>query len=102
MSAAKQHKSTTHEEMFFHIREPYIDKKGKRYKAATVFARMEPDVGCWLLVPARCSETDNFCRRTGRNVARKRYFQFAEDCYDFVWLKTKPTYEDAKKLYMSI
>jgi len=68
MSNAKpyNHKSTTHEELYFHIREPHTDKKGKKYKAATVFARKYPsdDIGPagWITTVVRCSDTDNFCR----------------------------------------
>ena len=101
----RPHKSTTHEELYFHIREPYTDKKGKKYKAATVFARKYPsdDIGPagWITTVVRCSDTDNFCRATGRNLARKRFF-YGEDPNYFMQSETKPTYDDAKKLYMSI
>lgn len=101
----KPHKSTTHPELYFHIREPHTDKKGKQYKAATVFARQLPSdehgPSCWITTVARCSDTDNFCRATGRNVARKRWF-YSETTQDFAQSETKPTYEDAKALYMSI
>ena len=101
------HKSTTHEELYFHVREPHTDKKGKRYRAATVFARKilatdwEPSF--WITCVARCSETDNFDRAVGRNIARKRWFNdpILGNNY-FAQSETKPTYEDAKNLYMSI
>lgn len=57
----KPHKSTTHEEMFFHI-----DNK------ATVFFRKEGDQ--WRASVALRSERDQFCRKTGRCVARRKYF----------------------------
>lgn len=58
----KPHKSTTHEEMFFHI-----DNKG------TVFFRKEGEQ--WYYSLAIKSSKDQFCRKSGRCVARRKYFQ---------------------------
>lgn len=74
------HTSTTHKETFQHIREPQVhignDKKGNekfRWSGCTVFARLEEDG--WHCAAALCLETDQFCRRTGRTIARRHYFK---------------------------
>jgi len=61
------HKSTTHEEKFFHLRDynGYDDH-------ATVFMRKEGE--SWYGSAALCHEKDNFCRKVGRSVARRKYF----------------------------
>ena len=55
------HKSTTHEEQFFHV-----EQQG------TVFFRKEH--GIWTATVAYRNPKDNFCRRTGRNIARRKWF----------------------------
>lgn len=62
------HKSTTHEEKYFHIRDR--DDGGSD---GTVFFRKEGEQ--WYGSAALCHEKDNFCRRTGRSIARRKYFQ---------------------------
>ena len=65
-------KSTTHNEKFFHL---VVEDHDKVY-AATVFAREDvPGSNLWGFAVAFCSHSDQFCRRTGRQVARRRYFQ---------------------------
>ena len=55
-------KSTTHEERYYHI-----DNEG------TVFFRKEND-GKWYASIALCDARDQFVRRIGRCVARRKYF----------------------------
>lgn len=62
-----RHKSTTHEERFFHIRDEHFGAVG------TVFARKEDD-GKWYGSVAIRDWRDAFNRRTGRVVARRKYF----------------------------
>lgn len=59
----KPHKSTTHEELFFHV-----ENRG------TVFFRKEDD-GEWRASYALRDKRDQFCRKTGRTIARRKYFQ---------------------------
>ena len=84
------HKSTTHEELFFHI-----ENKG------TVFFRKE-ESGYWGGVAALCNPKDQFNRAIGRNVARRRYFQCMNG-FDSpeVFAVDKPTYADALTVYES-
>lgn len=60
--AARPHKSTTHEELFFHI-----NNRG------TVFFRKEE--GEWRASYALRDPRDQFCRKTGRTIARRKFFQ---------------------------
>lgn len=66
------HTSTTHKETYCHIRE-----SNEHWNGATIFARLEPDG--WYASIAICSKQDQFCRRTGRTVARRRYFEIKKD-----------------------
>jgi len=79
-----QYKSTTHREKFFHTQTntPYL-----RIKGATVFAREEADG--WWAASSLCSAGDNFCRSTGRDLARRRYFQKG----DIIYLGDEPNGE---------
>lgn len=91
----RPHKSTTHEEMYFHIKEQsFLD--GRLVQAATVFARKE-DNGYWYCSVARCSLGDQFSRTVGRNVARRRYFQTGRGSY---MCDEKPTFEQARLEYL--
>lgn len=92
------HKSTTHEERYYHIKDD-IEIEGKRfikgYKACTVFMRKEADG--WYVSIARCSEYDNFYKRRGRSIDHRKYFQgkrfkLEEDVL--------PNYDTASALYM--
>lgn len=67
------HKSTTHEEKFFHFQTP----DSPYFRAITVFARKESD-GAWYSTPGMCSWDDEFTRKLGRTVSRRRYFQRPE------------------------
>jgi hypothetical protein len=55
-------KSTTHEERYYHIGND-----------GTVFFRRESD-GKWYASIALCDARDQFVRRVGRCVARRKYF----------------------------
>lgn len=100
---AHPHKSTKEgvTELYFHIREPHVSKKGKRFKAATVFARNSLD-GLWYISIARCSEGDNFSKASGRSIARRKWFAVGVERHAFAWVDNKPTYDDAVALYKSI
>lgn len=92
--AGTPHKSTSHEELFFHI-----ENKG------TVFFRKEDspiDGAYWAGVAALCNPKDQFNRAIGRNVARRRYFQCMNG-FDNpeVFVVDKPTYTDALKVFES-
>ena len=68
-----QYKSTTHKEKFFH--EQFNHPK---FKGVTIFAREEKEIEFadgWYASIAFCNNHDNFCRATGRNQARRRYFR---------------------------
>jgi hypothetical protein len=83
MKDSMPHRSTTHEERFFHLREPIGPFHG-----ATVFFRKETQV--WRAAVAFCSPEDQFNRRIGRNKSRRRYFQG----FSMPWGQaTPPTYE---------
>lgn len=95
------HKSTTHKEFFFHIKNEAELEQGRwinTYKAGTVFIR-EEHPGEWRASVARCSVNDNFCKRTGRSVSRRKYFQ--DKIVDVDVKDDKPTYDLAESLYMS-
>lgn len=78
------YKSTTSEEMYFHVN-----------NEATVFCRKEAD-GIWYGTAALVHPNDMFCRRTGRNVARRRFFRFRDDV--FLIGTDKPTMQDAENV----
>lgn len=78
------HKSTTHEEQFFHV-----EQEG------TVFFRKEH--GMWSATVAYRNPKDNFCRRTGRNVARRKWF--SDGPHAVADSSDKPTYEDAVEVF---
>ena len=78
------HKSTTHEEQFFHVNQE-----------GTVFFRKEH--GIWTATVAFRNPKDNFCRRTGRNVARRKWF--GNGPYVIGDNSEKVTYEDAVEVF---
>lgn len=69
------YKSTTHEERFMHFKlgEHGLLPEHPLASHVTVFLRRE-DGGSWYLSFALCSKKDQFSRRIGRQVARRRYF----------------------------
>lgn len=89
-AATHPHKSTTHEEMFFHITEPIHG-----YRGATVFFRKDTD-GYWYGSASFCSMKDMFNRRIGRCQARRRYFR--DGFFESASKTERPKYEHAEKL----
>ena len=72
-------RSDTHEERYFHIRPQTLEELygllpflSMPFKGATVFYREED--GVWYGSIALCSWEDQFSRKAGRSVARRRYF----------------------------
>lgn len=78
------HKSTTHEEQYFHVGQE-----------GTVFFRKEH--GYWSATVAYRNPKDNFCRRVGRNVARRKWF--AEGPFALGDKSEKVTYDDAVEVF---
>lgn len=78
------HKSTTHEEQYFHV-----EQEG------TVFFRKEN--GIWAATVAFRNPKDNFCRRTGRNIARRKWF--GQGPHVIGDNSEKVTYEDAVEVF---
>lgn len=70
MNVARQ--STTHEETFHHVVIPN-GAFGAGTKIGTVFMRKEQDG--WYAAASVKSKNDVFCRKIGRNISRRRYFQ---------------------------
>lgn len=68
------HKSTTHDERFYHVKVVQIGYDVSGDKRATVFFRKESD-GTINASVALCHEKDQFSRRLGRAVSRRKYFQ---------------------------
>jgi len=74
-----RHKSTTHEERYAHFTEHNCNINfGHRFCGATVFARKEEKRNTWFMAIAFCSRKDKFCRKVGRQVARRRYFLYKQ------------------------
>lgn len=78
------HKSTTHEEQYFHVEQD-----------GTVFFRKEN--GIWAATVAFRNPKDNFCRRTGRNIARRKWF--GQGPHVIGDNSEKVTYEDAVEVF---
>lgn len=78
------HKSTTHEEQYFHVEQH-----------GTVFFRKEN--GIWAATAAFCDPKDRFCRRTGRNLARRKWFGLGPHVIGDT--SDKVTYEDAVEVF---
>lgn len=89
-AAERPHKSTSHQEMFFHIFfDPSATARG--YKGATLFCRREHKItgSPWYFSTAYCASTDQFNRAIGRSQARRHYFQG----YRYFAGSSKPSYE---------
>ena len=77
--AERKHKSTETQERFYHFKpalDPLLSLDGERLfedPAGTVFMRKHGDY--WYASVALCDPRDQFCRRTGRLVARRKFFQ---------------------------
>lgn len=71
-----KHISTTTPERYFHIRSFAVAGKPSNprgVQAITAFARQDKD-GKWYISQAECDYRDQFCRKTGRTVARRKWF----------------------------
>lgn len=86
-------RSTTHQEMFFHV---FFDSSetARGYKGATVFCRKEGVT--WYAMIAYCAASDQFSRRVGRSQARRRYFQMWDMGVKIRLDSEKPTYDMAR------
>jgi len=95
-----QRKSTTHEEMYFQIKQP-LTKGNRSFTRGTVFFRNEGtgEGSAWFGSVARCSVGDIFCKKVGRSVARRHYFGNGPRVGGF---PEQPTYEDALLVYKAI
>lgn len=78
----KPHKSTTTPEYFFHIN-----------NEATVFFRKETTGNQWQASVALRDPRDQFSRKAGRCVARRKYFQGKR--FSVTIESDRPTYGDA-------
>jgi hypothetical protein len=74
-------KSTTHEERFYHFQGN--KDTGQKFKAMTVFARKETimDEPVWYMSVAFCVAGDQFEKRIGRQIARRKYFMGPQHRY---------------------
>lgn len=104
--------STKADEYYFHIRAYHTEEKLSgptqvlsTRGGGTVFMRKEKD-GEFYAGVALCHENDSFCKRIGRNVARRKYFnnrQRIPACMGFHIMfsagQKYPSYEDAKAVY---
>lgn len=107
----RSHKSTTHQEMFFHIFFDSDDQAvmSRKYKGATVFCRRETNIigEPWLAAVAFCAPQDQFNRAVGRSQARRRYFQVMQHS-DFprAWLEIlgpdKPIYDHVRLMAVDL
>ncbi len=79
--------STTCAERYYHFNDPIL--------CGTVFFRQEEDTGPWQASVAIVSDSDTFCRRIGRTVARRKYFAGKRTP-----LQDAPTYETAESILM--
>ncbi len=87
ITAPHPHKSTTHEEQFFHVKETPMFPKAP----GTVFFRKEDD-GRWYGSCAILSNKCKFSRKGGRTNSRRRYF-LGKRCE-----VPEPTYAQAQML----
>lgn len=87
-----KHQSTTHKEMFFHVR---CTPELWGYSGGTVFARQDPNSGIWGVSVAICSAADQFSHARGRTVARRKFFDPSRTS---LYYYVKPTYADAMTL----
>lgn len=81
-----RHGSTTHRETFFHVGLAHPN-----YSYGTVFVRNSGEL--WAMVAAICSRADQFSRKRGRTISRRRYFQ--DPTKTIAWLTHKPTFNEA-------
>lgn len=94
-----QHISTTTPERYFHIRHFGVSGKPtdpRGIQAVTFFARQDKE-GNWLISHAECDYRDQFCRKTGRTVARRKWFAGKR-----IACEVEPTFDAAVALLPTI
>jgi hypothetical protein len=113
-ASTRSHISKTNNEQYYHFRRPvtktvrdFNKTTGKveertvtqQVGYATVFFRQEvprnaaqPDES-WFASVALCDHRDQFCKQTGRNIARRKYMSGHQ-----IPIDQKPTFEIAKRL----
>jgi hypothetical protein len=84
----RPHKSTTTPEAFHHSRASFDADHGRKVQARTAFVRQDRD-GQWYVSYAECDERDQFCKKAGRQVARRKWFDGKRV------QTTGPSYEEA-------
>lgn len=106
------HKSTTTLEQYFHYRverdkeaeeagsEAEYTPRQRFIVAATAFARIDKDNN-WYVAIAECDHRDQFDRRVGRNIARRKWFNGKRELVGIEAGQTRPTYEQVFKDYLS-
>lgn len=70
------HRSTTTFERYYHMRDLDVtyDNRDRVVTDATFFVRQDKD-GKYYLSVAECDSRDQFCRKRGRTIARRKWFQ---------------------------
>lgn len=92
-------KSTTTDERYYQLREPHTGRSGRKYRAATGYARFDKETQRWNTTVVRCSETDNFNRKAGRTLAKRFQLQHGRvDCIT----NDVPSYDDVLAIYKEI
>jgi hypothetical protein len=88
----RPHKSTTHEEQFYHVIHAW-----KGFKGGTVFFRRNNETS-WTGAVSVCAPEDQFSRKRGRTVSRRRFFQQPE--HNFI-MTGEPSYDTAESLVLN-
>lgn len=102
---AHPHKSTTTPELYFHktwknevLNIPTGNSEGERsIQAVTAFARKVGED--WYVSYAECDWRDQFCKATGRTVARRKWFAGKKDKLEIDIVSDRPTYEGVFETY---
>lgn len=98
-------RSDTHKEKYFHItptilNDIFEDTAHFPFAGATVFYRHEPNkFNMWYADIALCAHGDQFNRKVGRNIARRRYFSSG---FPFCHRMQDPTFDDALTLFEDV
>lgn len=78
MTAAHPTRSTDREadERFFHFKDVDLElPNGRIIRNVTCFTRKDKTDGKYYASFAECDDRDQFCKRTGRTVARRKWFR---------------------------
>lgn len=97
------HRSTTTPEFFFHLRGVKIPRsRGRFVSDVTAFARPGHLPGTMVVTFAECDSRDQFNRRAGRTVARRKWFNDSGiRAFMLEEGQTKPTFEQVFKDYIA-